>query len=791
MFNFLWRLAAAFGVVILLDWLWRKLRRGSYGTAPQMRFGQTSGWGGNASDVGMEEPDVEAGVFDCLKWFYSNKIFTVVAVIVMRVGYCGAEEWFPGFGKSLLAILIAVVWFIARQAIRKKRLGQWEYAPDPRFAGKNIAVPFGVKEIGGWSGRCCPQSIRLPKTVKRIRSYAFANCSGLTSITIPEGVEAIEERAFKNCTGLSSLAIPSSVKELEKEAFLACKGLSSVSLPKGLRRIEKQLFKDCTGLVSVTIPDSVTSIGEEAFSGCSGLTSITIPDSVTSIGAAAFAGCSMLKSIIIPSGVKTVDGRSYGDSGYPIRGTFEGCSGLTSVTIPDSVTSIGKGAFARCSKLASLTIPERMERIADDAFSGCSGLTSITIPDSVTGLGYCVFKDCSGLKSAVVGKGIERIPPGVFSGCCGLTSVTVSNGVKDIAGSYYDEGERHYYKGAFEDCSSLAAITIPDSVTYIGEGAFSGCSMLSEVCWGKGIVEKDNPVSRRAQRYFPKDVISVLPADTTRVGAYAMQENEVQTIPSGVTEIGEYSFREASFSTPLRHPGNLSIVKEGAFLCAKLSQDNLDVPDSLGKIGPGAFWTDDPPKTIQLGACATPWDFTKFAPFSARTAFLVDAGNKTFSARDGVLFSKDGTILVSVPQGLSGDFTVPDGVTTIAPGAFNNCRILRSVRLPMTVKTIGFRAFEDCQSLADCAMPSSVENIAFQAFANCRSLEHVRLPQNVSVGNRAFLDCFQLDTVEFDPTLQFSGEPFLGCERLSQETRDRFRVYTGKYPVIAKENKND
>ena len=260
-------------------------------------------------------------------------------------------------------------------------------------------------------------------SVTSIGSWAFSDCSGLTSVTIPNSVTSIGEYAFLRCSGLTSVTIPNSVTYIGESAFYGCSGLTSVTIGNSITSIGNYAFSDCSGLTSVTIPNSVTYIGNGIFLGCSGLTSMTIPNSVTSIGNGAFYGCSGLTSVAIPNSVTSI-----GES------AFRGCSGLTSVIIPNSVTSIGDGAFGGCSGLTSVTvdknngtydsrdncnaiietstnklivgcknttIPNSVTSIGDRAFEGCSGLTSVTIPNSVTSIGKYAFYNCSGLTKLV------------------------------------------------------------------------------------------------------------------------------------------------------------------------------------------------------------------------------------------------------------------------------------------------------------------------------------------------------------------------------------------------------
>ena len=208
-------------------------------------------------------------------------------------------------------------------------------------------------------------------------------------------------------------------------------------------------------LSSVTLPSTILSIGNHAFEGCSALTSITIPNSVTSIGNAAFSGC----------------------------------SGLTSITIPNSVTSIGYSAFSGCYGLSSIKVDNNnknydsrnncnaiIETLTNTIITGCK---NTTIPNSVTSIGNAAFKGCNGLSSIKVDNNnknydsrnncnaiIETSTNTIISGC---KNTTIPNSVTNIGNS------------AFSFCSSLTSITIPNSVTSIGNSAFYGCSGLTSI----------------------------------------------------------------------------------------------------------------------------------------------------------------------------------------------------------------------------------------------------------------------------------------------------------------------
>ena len=255
------------------------------------------------------------------------------------------------------------------------------------------------------------------------------------------------------------------------------------------------------GLVTIPVVIdglAVTRIGDGAFYACSGLTHVAIPNSVTNIGNWAFYGCTSLTNSALPNSVTSI-----GDS------AFRSCFSLTSLTISNGVTSIGNHAFFFCRNLASITISESVTSIGTEAFADCPSLNAIMVDahnlfySSVDGVLF--NKDQSILIQYPGGKSgaynfpnqVRSIGDWAFGYCSVLTSLTLNNSITNIGdGAFYGsslvmltigDGLAHIGNLAFCACYSLASVNLPDTVATIGDNAFKVNINLTNITLGKGV----------------------------------------------------------------------------------------------------------------------------------------------------------------------------------------------------------------------------------------------------------------------------------------------------------------
>ena len=385
----------------------------------------------------------------------------------------------------------------------------------------------------------------------------------------------IGEYAFFNCSSLTSITIPNSVTSIERGSFGGCVKLRQNE--NGIYYVDGWVVGTDSSIVKATIKVGTRGIATEAFRSRSSLTIVTIPDSVTSIGNSVFYGCSRLKNIEVSTenkDYKSIDGNLYTKDGKTLIQYAIGKAESTFV-IPDSVTSIGEEVFYNCSSLTIVTIPDSVTSIGNSVFYGCSRLKNIEVStenkDYKSIDGNLYTKDGKTLIQYATGKtestfvipdSVTSIGEYAFTLCGSLTSVTIPDSVTSIGA------------GAFYNCKSLTSITIPDSVTSIGEYAFQNCSSLTSITIPNSVTS----IGERAFQNCSSLTSITIPDGVTSIGDWAFQSCSSLTsitIPDGVTSIGEYAFQSCSRLTSITIPNSVMSIGNNAFYgCYKLKEVN-------------------------------------------------------------------------------------------------------------------------------------------------------------------------------------------------------------------------
>ena len=512
---------------------------------------------------------------------------------------------------------------------------------------------------------------------------------------------------------------------------------------------------------------TVTTIGRNAFSDCTGLTKVTIGDSVTEIGIGAFEGCSGLTSVDIPNSVTEID-----------YNAFSGCTALTEVTIGNSVTTISQRMFNGCSSLTSVVIPNSVTYIGYEAFNGCSSLTSIVIPNSVTSISSKAFANCSSLKKSAYPSSIDNpFPNGIAVRYPAKGSYTSDDGYiwtenktgiyfvpLDVEGGFTIPNTVTYIgQYAFQGCSGLTSVLIPNSVTYIGYKAFADCSGLKKSAYPSSI---DNPFSTGIAVGYPTDGIIedgyIWNEDKTGLYYVPLSVEGEYTLPESVASIGKNAFTGCGLTTVNVNSAVVPMMDSQAF--AGL-YDNclLNVPDNLfADYMTTSNWHLF--ENINGGSSLDNGNFKYRTNPGDATAILVGPAKSMTEATILAKVSLDNKMYTVKAIGVGAfkgqnltKVTFRDGIEIIADKAFYQ-NDLRELVLPESVKSIGDYAFAENTNLASATIGSGVETIGNYAFRK-DALAKITIPASVkTIGDYAFAENTNLASATIGSSVEAIGD---------------------------------
>ena len=344
---------------------------------------------------------------------------------------------------------------------------------------------------------------------------------------------------------------------------------------------------------------------------------------------------------------------------------------------------------------------------------------------------------------------------GLFTYTDNGTSITITGypanavGAVDIPSTIIGKPVTSIGNSAFFNCTSLTSVTIPASITSIGIIAFEACPLLTSITvdsLNAFFSSSDGVLFNKSQTtliQYPgaKTGSVTIPASVTSIGNYAFSYcpgPTSVTIPASVTSIGSAAFYPCISMTSITVDLLNSVYSSMDGVLFNKNQTTL-IQCPGGITG-----------SVTIPASVTSFGGNAFSHCTSLQAITVDALNSVYGSLDGVVFNKSQTTLIQCPGGKAGNFTIPSGVTVIGGSAFVYCTSLTSVTIPSSVTAIRSFAFYNCTSLTSVTIPASVTSIGDYAFQFCASLTGITIPASVtSIGDRAFNGCSHLTSASF------------------------------------------
>ena len=277
-------------------------------------------------------------------------------------------------------------------------------------------------------------------------------------------VTAIAESAFFNCHGLTSIHLGEQLTEIGSFAFFGLRGLQTVDFGPSVRQIGQRAFNACSGLTRVRLNDALRDIGASAFERCTQLSKISIPAKIASIGRNAFRYCDSLRNIRFHGNAPTIDSNA-----------FDALSPFATITVPIEATGYDEAALGQPLLIIAASLRYRIRGdIAsaegfEDSVTGRVKILESVQGASVTSIGDSAFDRCSGISEVIIPESITEIARRAFRDCTGLETVRIPDSITRIE----DE--------AFSGCTALKNLTLGEAIRSIGKGAFQDCASLTEV----------------------------------------------------------------------------------------------------------------------------------------------------------------------------------------------------------------------------------------------------------------------------------------------------------------------
>ena len=529
------------------------------------------------------------------------------------------------------ASLLHTVHFAENSKLRK--LGAYAFVDTDL---KELILPDSVRELG--EGVCynlyALETVSIPEGVTEIPAQAFSTTGNLKNISLPSTLKVIGENAFASC-GVEELTLPEGLETIEACGFLGAH-LREFIAPAGLKTIGNSAFNSAA-LTEVQLNEGLQSIGIAAFSNLN-ITRFTFPDSVTTVGANVLERCYSLKEVTVGAGITELSSPfAYTPSLIAIH-VAEGSKSFRSdggilFSLDGKTLVAHPAAEQNLANTGSYTVPAEVTKIADSAFLNLLNLRQIRFAEGsqLQEIGMEAFAYTS-IPSFVAPEPLKTIGRNAFGMCESLTEIDLTH--TETIGSYCfqysadrepDLGDCLISMGnnAFAWSNALEIVTIPDTTTTVGSGAFINCPMIRQFNIGASLTDLGDSTLTGSNNLETINVSPNNPVYSSQDGILLRNggkelilcapKNPIQEFyaPATVESVANFGFRNVKTLRKVVFQEGLKVLGTSAFNgCSALTE--IQLPHSLESIGPFAF-SDNKFETLILGENVQSLDDWAFA----------------------------------------------------------------------------------------------------------------------------------------------------------------------------------
>jgi len=516
---------------------------------------------------------------------------------------------------------------------------------------KKITVPseyngIPVYAIGesAFSGACVG-SVTLSEGIVEIGKFAFER-AGMKEIILPESVENIGFAAFRDAENLKKVILPHSLKIISEEAFFGCSALKEVALPANLEVIDKSAFAYCKQLKEIYIPQSVQVVKCWAFYNCVSLHTVEISEGVQIIEFNAFLDCESLKKVTIPSSITAIDFFSFSGCGnleeIKYRGEEESWTFEISCPEDCKIVFLNKKEQSESENVENNDTEDK--KIVEELSKSLRfELNENGTYYRVIGVLYSTEKNLT-IPEMYNGIPVKEIADKAFDGCSNLETISIPQSIITVGNS------------VFYGCDKLTSVSMP-AVQQMDKGAFTGCSSIKDLT-----IPADFLGYVKSQ---PLESITITHVKTTNICASAFSKHQSLkkvTISQGITTIGKEAFTECDLLEKVVLPEGLCVVGQWAFAFCPMLKDII-LPSTLQEI-----------------------HLVAFRDCTSLTEVVIPKSVDTIG--DGAFYGCSSLHKVTIENGVS-----KIGSNYRTPGTFGECNI-KEIVIPESVIYINQGAFE-------------------------------------------------------------------------------------------------